>query len=49
MPGHMGSEKVTVLNLRIVKVDADNQVVLVHGAIPGARHGSVILRKAVKR
>jgi large subunit ribosomal protein L3 len=49
MPGHMGNEKITVLNLRIVKVDAENQVVLVHGAIPGARNGSVILRKAVKR
>jgi len=49
MPGHLGNEKITVLNLRVVKVDAENQVVLVHGAIPGARNGSVILRKAVKR
>jgi len=49
MPGHMGAEKVTVLNLRIVKVDAENQIVLVHGAVPGARNGYVIVRKAVKR
>jgi large subunit ribosomal protein L3 len=45
----MGAEKVTVVNLRIVKVDAENQIVLVHGAVPGARNGYVIVRKAVKR
>jgi len=49
MPGHLGNEKVTVLNLRVVRIDDVNQVVLVQGAVPGARNGSVIIRKAVKR
>jgi large subunit ribosomal protein L3 len=49
MPGRMGCEKVTVLNLRIVKVDLENQVVLVKGAIPGANNSYVIVRKAVKK
>jgi large subunit ribosomal protein L3 len=49
LPGHMGREKVTILNLRVVKVDQENQVVLVKGAIPGARNSYVIVRYAVKR
>lgn len=49
LPGRMGGEKTTVLNLRVVKVDADKQVVLVKGAVPGTRDGFVIVRKAVKR
>ena len=49
LPGRMGHEKVTVLNLRVVKVDKDNQVVLVKGAIPGPRNSFVIVRHAVKR
>ena len=45
--GHMGSERVTVRNLRVVKVDAENHLLLVRGAIPGATGGYVVVRKAV--
>jgi len=45
--GHMGSDRVTVRNLRVVKVDAENHLLLVKGAIPGATDGYVIIRKAV--
>jgi large subunit ribosomal protein L3 len=47
--GHMGAEAVTVQNLRIVRVDSDKQVILVEGAIPGARGGLVYITKAKKR
>lgn len=49
LPGRMGGEKTTVLNLRVVKVDSEKQVVLVKGAIPGSRDSFVIVRRAVKR
>jgi large subunit ribosomal protein L3 len=45
--GHMGSERVTVRNLRVVKVDAENHLLLLRGAIPGATGGYVVVRKAV--
>jgi large subunit ribosomal protein L3 len=45
--GHMGSDRVTVRNLRVVKVDAENHLLLVRGAIPGATGGYVVIRKAV--
>lgn len=45
--GHMGSDRVTVRNLRVVKVDAENHLLLVHGAVPGAAGGYVVIRKAV--
>ena len=45
--GHMGSDRVTVRNLRVVKVDAENHLLLVKGAVPGATDGYVIIRKAV--
>jgi large subunit ribosomal protein L3 len=48
MPGHMGSEKRTVQNLRIVKVLADKNLILVKGAIPGANGDDVIVRTAIK-
>ena len=37
MPGHMGAKKITVQNLEVVKVDVDNNLILVKGAVPGAR------------
>jgi large subunit ribosomal protein L3 len=46
-PGHMGSDRVTQRNLKIVRVDAENNLVLVRGAIPGAPGGILVLRKAV--
>ena len=48
MAGHMGAEKVTVQNLEIVKVDADRNLLLVKGAVPGAPGGDVMIRPAVK-
>ncbi len=48
MPGHMGSEKRTVQNLRVVKVIADRNLILVKGAIPGANGDDVIVRSAIK-
>ena len=45
MPGHMGSEKVTVKNLVVVAVDVENNLILVKGAVPGARNSLVTLYK----
>mgnify|MGYP003150389782 FL=1 len=48
MSGHLGAERVTVQNLEIVRVDAEKNLLLVKGAIPGAAGGDVIVRPAVK-
>ena len=48
MPGHLGCERVTVQNLEVVKVDAENNLIAVKGAVPGARGGIVFIRNAVK-
>ena len=48
MAGHMGNERVTTLNLDLVKVDADRNLLLVKGAVPGSKNGDVIVRAAVK-
>jgi large subunit ribosomal protein L3 len=45
MPGHLGNEKVTVRNLRVVEVDADRNLLLVRGAVPGAPGGLVRVEK----
>lgn len=49
MAGHMGNEQVTVENLKVIKIDQDKKVILVEGAIPGARGGLVYVRKAEKK
>ncbi|PKL06806.1 MAG: 50S ribosomal protein L3 [Spirochaetae bacterium HGW-Spirochaetae-9] len=49
LPGRMGGERVTVLNLKIVKVDTEKGVVLVRGALPGPRNCDVLVRKAIKK
>ena len=49
MSGHMGAEQVTTQNLEVVKVDAERNLLLVKGAIPGAPGGDVIVRLAVKK
>lgn len=49
LPGHYGVEKVTVLNLKVVKVDKEKGVILVKGAVPGAKNSIVHLRNAVKK
>ena len=48
MPGRMGGEKVTTLNLTIVEADPDREVLLVKGSVPGPRGGMVLIRDAVK-
>jgi large subunit ribosomal protein L3 len=44
--GHMGSERVTVRNLKVVRVDADNNLLVVRGSVPGAGGGIVVIRKS---
>ena len=48
LPGRMGNDKVTTLNLEIVKSDSEAEIVLVKGSVPGARGATVIVRDAVK-
>ncbi|PKO24546.1 MAG: 50S ribosomal protein L3, partial [Betaproteobacteria bacterium HGW-Betaproteobacteria-8] len=48
MPGHLGSVKTTVQNLQIVRVDADRNLLLIKGAVPGSKGGDVVVRPAVK-
>ncbi len=48
MAGHLGAEKVTVQNLSVVKVDAENNLIAVKGAIPGPNGGIVVIRDSVK-
>ena len=49
MAGHMGDERVTTQNLKIVKTDVDRGLIMVEGAVPGARGGWILVRDAVKR
>jgi large subunit ribosomal protein L3 len=48
MAGHMGAEQVTVQNLQVVRVDAERNLLLIRGAVPGAPGGDVLVRPAVK-
>ena len=48
LPGHMGAEQVTIQNLEIIKVDMENNCILVKGSIPGPKKGFVIIKSAVK-
>ena len=48
MPGHMGAKKITVQNLEIVKVDVENNLILVKGAVPGPKKSLVTIKEAVK-
>lgn len=45
MPGHMGNERVTIKNLTVVAVDKENNLLLIKGAVPGAKNGLVLVRK----
>ena len=47
--GHLGAERVTVQNLDVVKVDAENNLIAVRGAVPGPRGGLVLLSESVKK
>ena len=48
MAGHLGTEKVTVQNLSVVKVDAENNLIAIKGAIPGPNGGTVVIKDSVK-
>lgn len=49
LPGHMGAERVTVQNLEIVKIDVENNLIAVKGAIPGPKNGIVTIVDCVKK
>jgi large subunit ribosomal protein L3 len=49
LPGRMGRERVTVLSLKLVKVDAEKQLLMIQGAVPGINKGLVFVRSAVKK
>ena len=48
MPGQYGNEQVTVLNLKVVKIDSERNLIAVKGAIPGAKDGIVFVRASIK-
>uniref|UniRef100_A0A7C2E2R7 Large ribosomal subunit protein uL3 n=1 Tax=Ammonifex degensii TaxID=42838 RepID=A0A7C2E2R7_9THEO len=48
LPGHYGSERVTVQNLEVVKVDPERNILMVKGAVPGPRGGLLVIKEAVK-
>ena len=48
LPGHMGAERVTIQNLDVVKIDAENNLIAVRGAIPGPKNGIVYVTNSVK-
>ncbi|HOW42987.1 MAG TPA: 50S ribosomal protein L3 [Candidatus Omnitrophota bacterium] len=49
MPGHMGNVQVTTQNLRVVKVDVENNLLVIKGAVPGHNNSYVIIKKAKKK
>jgi len=49
MPGHMGAKKVTTQNLEIVRVDADKNLILVKGSMPGSKKALITLKETVKK
>lgn len=49
MPGHMGSTRITTLNLKVAKIDIERGLVMVEGAVPGSKGGWITLRDAIKK
>lgn len=49
LPGHMGVERVTIQNLSVVKVDAENNLIAVKGAVPGPKGGIVVITDSIKK
>ena len=49
MPGRMGGDRITVQNLKVMKVEPEKNLLLVKGAVPGARRSYLIIRKAIKK
>ncbi len=47
MGGHMGNKRATVRNLKVIRVDADNNLLLVEGSVPGGPNAIVVIRKAI--
>ncbi len=48
LPGHMGNAKVTIQRLKIVRIDADDNLILIKGAVPGSANGLVMIKDSVK-
>ena len=48
MTGHMGDETTTVQNLEVARIDAERNLLMVKGAVPGAKNAQVVVRPAVK-
>lgn len=48
LPGHMGDERVTVKNLKVVKIDEENHLLYLRGAVPGGKNGYLMIRHAKK-
>ena len=49
LPGHLGADRVTVQNVRIIRRDPEHHLLLIEGAVPGAERGVVIVSKSIKR
>jgi large subunit ribosomal protein L3 len=49
MPGHLGTDKVTTLNLRVVQTDVERGLIMIEGAVPGHKGGWITVRDAVKK
>ncbi|MDP3042266.1 MAG: 50S ribosomal protein L3 [Candidatus Omnitrophota bacterium] len=49
MPGHMGAKKATVQNLKIIRIDLANNLLLVEGGVPGHKNGYLVITKAIKK
>ena len=47
--GHLGAERVTVQNLEVIKIDVENNLIAIKGAIPGPRKGIVVISDTVKK
>ena len=48
MPGHMGHKRITIQNLEVVRVDAENNLLLVKGSVPGPKKSLVTIKETVK-
>jgi large subunit ribosomal protein L3 len=48
MAGHWGNEQISVQNLEVIDIRADDNLILVKGAVPGAKQGIVVVRRAAK-
>jgi len=48
MSGHMGTDRVTIENLKVVEIDVERNLLLIRGAVPGAEGGEVFVRPSVK-